>query len=237
MESAEQLVLLAREGDREASDRLVRENSGLIWSVARRFFGRGIDPDDLYQLGAVGFVKAAIAFDASMGTRFSTYAVPKIAGEIKRFLRDDGIIKVSRTLKENSQRIWNACERFESAHGREPHISEISELTGLSPEEIAEASAAPRDTMSLDGGPEDGLKLEDIVGGGCAEEGIVENLTLMQAIRSLPEKEKTVIDLRYFRDLTQQQTAAVLGTSQVQVSRTERRAVEKLRIYMNDNNV
>jgi len=237
MQATEELIILAQSGDKSASERLLEENNGLIWSIARRFFHRGLEADDLYQLGAMGFVKAVAAFDPEMGTRFSTYAVPKIAGEIKRFLRDDGIIKVSRSIKENGLRIWTARERFEAENGREPRISELCALTGLGPEEIAEASSAPRDALSLDGGPDEDLRLEEIIGSEGAEEGIVESLTLRQALSMLPERERAVIDLRYYRELTQQQTASILGISQVQVSRTERKAVEKLRIYMNDRKI
>ena len=139
----------APEGDREAAGRLIEDNSGLIWSVARRYFGRGADPDDLYQLGCLGFLKAVEGFDETFGTRFSTYAVPKIAGEIRRFLRDDGIVKVSRSVKEQAAKIRQARLLLEQRIGREPKMSELSAETGLSPEEIAfaETATGPADSI------------------------------------------------------------------------------------------
>ena len=143
----------ARAGDREAAERMVVENSGLIWSIARRYFGRGVDSDDLYQLGCVGFLKAIEGYDESYGTQFSTYAVPKISGEIRRFLRDDGAVKVSRGVKEKAQTIRAARLELEQRLGREPAVSEVSALTGLPPEEIAvcETAAAPRYLHSVRG--------------------------------------------------------------------------------------
>ena len=136
------LLRMAQGGDKEAAGRLIEENSGLIWSIARRFFGRGVDPDDLYQLGCVGFLKAIDGFDESYGTRFSTYAVPKISGEIRRFLRDDGMVKVSRGVKEQAQQIRSARMALEQRIGREPTISELARETGMSAEDIAFAETA-----------------------------------------------------------------------------------------------
>ena len=173
------LLRLARGGDRSAAERLVEENTGLIWSVARRFFGRGVEADDLYQLGCVGFLKAIEGFDEAYGTCFSTYAVPKISGEIRRFLRDDGAVKVSRTVKEQAARIRQARLRLEQREGREPRLSELAEETGLSPEEIAfaEAATGPADSIQRDSG-EDGFTLEHILGDYAAEEKMVEQLWL-----------------------------------------------------------
>ena len=230
--SAEMTALLrrAREGDREAAERLVTENSGLIWSVARRFFGRGTDPEDLYQLGCVGFLKAIEGFDESFGTQFSTYAVPKISGEIRRFLRDDGAVKVSRGVKEQAARIKKARLLLEQQFGREPRLSELAEETGLSAEDIAfaETATGPADSIHRESG-EDGFTLELVLGDYGAEERMVEQVALRAAVEQLPEKEKQVIALRYFHGLTQQSCARVLGVSQVQISRLERRAVEQLR--------
>ena len=139
---AASLLRAARDGDREAAERLVRENSGLIWSVARRFFGRGADAEDLYQLGCVGFLKAIAGYDEGYGTQFSTYAVPKISGEIRRFLRDDGAVKVSRTLKERAAAVRSARTALEQRLGREPYLSELAAETGLTPEDIAAAETA-----------------------------------------------------------------------------------------------
>ena len=139
----------ARQGDREAAGKLVEENAGLIWSVARRYFGRGVDPEDLYQLGCVGFLKAIEGFDESFGTRFSTYAVPKISGEIRRFLRDDGMVKVSRGIKEQAAQIRMARIELEQRLGREPTLSELARETGISPEDIAFAETATGPAESL----------------------------------------------------------------------------------------
>ena len=230
--STEMTALLrrAQEGDREAAERLVTENSGLIWSVARRFFGRGTDPEDLYQLGCVGFLKAIEGFDESFGTRFSTYAVPKISGEIRRFLRDDGAVKVSRGVKEQAAKIRKARLLLEQRYGREPRLSELAEETGLSAEDIAfaETATGPADSIHRESG-EDGFTLELVLGDYGAEERMVEQVALRAAVEQLPEKEKQVIALRYFHGLTQQSCARVLRVSQVQISRLERRAVDLLR--------
>ena len=224
------LLRRAREGDREAAERLVTENAGLIWSVARRFFGRGTDPEDLYQLGCVGFLKAIEGFDESFGTQFSTYAVPKISGEIRRFLRDDGAVKVSRGVKEQAAKIKKARLLLEQQFGREPRLSELAEETGLSAEDIAfaETATGPADSIHRESG-EDGFTLELVLGDYGAEERMVEQVALRAAVEQLPERERQVIALRYFHGLTQQSCAKVLGVSQVQISRLERRAVEQLR--------
>ena len=198
--SALDLLEQARRGDEAATAQVLEENSGLIWAVVRRYYGKGAEPDDLYQLGCLGFLKAVRGFDAGYGTQFSTYAVPKIAGEIRRYLRDNSIIKVGRTLKEQGVSIYAARERLRTQLGREPVLSELSEVTGLTVEEIA-----------------------------AAELGMVERIALRAAIGKLPERERETILLRFFKGLTQQQCARVLGVSQVQVSRLEKRAIEKLR--------
>lgn len=219
----------ARSGDREAAGRLVSENSGLIWSVARRYFGRGVDSDDLYQLGCLGFLKAIAGYDESYGTQFSTYAVPKISGEIRRFLRDDGAVKVSRSLKERATIIRAARQTLEQRLGREPYLSELAAETGLAPEDIAvaETAAAPAESLQREAG-EDGFTLEQALGEDEAER-ILERVSLREAVAALPERERQVIALRYFRDMTQDAAARVIGVSQVQVSRIERRAIARLR--------
>lgn len=220
----------AKSGDSEAAERMVMENSGLIWSVARRYFGRGVDSEDLYQLGCVGFLKAIEGYDESYGTQFSTYAVPKIAGEIRRFLRDDGPVKVSRGVKERGASIRAARGRLCAQLGREPTLSELADETGLTPEEIAAAETATEPVISLQAETGDGgLTLEGMLSVGQEEDGLVERLTLRSAISSLPEREQQVLLLRYYRGMTQVNTARVLGVSQVQVSRLERRALERLR--------
>lgn len=229
-ETLEALILRSRQGDKDAGERLIVENSGLIWSIARRFFGRGVDPDDLYQLGCLGFLKAVEGYDAAFGTQFSTYAVPKIAGEIRRFLRDDGAVKVSRGLKEQAAAIKNARSRLTLALGREPAISELSQETGLTPEEIAMAETATACTESIQReAGEDGFTLEDVLTDSETEDQLLERIALRQAIESLPEREASVINLRYFHGLTQDRVSKVLGVSQVQVSRIEKKALSHLR--------
>lgn len=232
--SAETLSLLeaAREGDNAACTRLLEENAGLIWSVVKRYYGRGVDPEDLYQLGSLGFVKAVRGFEPAFGCQFSTYAVPKIAGEIRRFLRDDGAVKVSRSLRERGGAICQTRERLLRELGREPTVSELSQAMGITPEEIATAETANAPVHSLQMELGEGLTLEQMVGDEGMEEETVEKLALREAVNDLPERERQVILLRYFRCLTQDKTAKILGVSQVQISRLERRAVEKLRTFL-----
>lgn len=229
----EELIRLSQTGDREARERLVVDNSGLIWSIARRYFGRGIDPEDLYQLGCVGFLKAIDGFDLEYGTQFSTYAVPKIAGEIRRFLRDDGAVKVSRSIKERSASIKIARQRLTGLIGREPTLNELSRETGFSPEEIAMAETATTAAESIQRETgEEGFSLEDILSAGSMEEEMIERISLKEAIARLPERDRLVIDLRYFRGLTQDKTAKILGVSQVQISRIEKKALQQLKGYI-----
>lgn len=229
------LLIQAKNGNPEAMTALVEQNTGLIWSVAKRFFGKGCEPDDLFQLGSVGFLKAVQGFDVTYGTQFSTYAVPKIAGEILRFLRDDSMVKVSRGLKERSVRIRQIRAALEQTLGREPTISEISNESGLEAEEIAMAESATGFAQSLqEEDSETGLSLEHVLS-DHAEEKMMEYAALRQAIDLLPEQEKEVIALRFYRGLTQQKTARILSVSQVQVSRLERRAIEHMRISMQED--
>ena len=233
MTRTEELIARSQAGDSQAGEALVTENAGLIWSVARRFIGRGVDEEDLYQLGCLGFIKAVEGFDLAYGTQFSTYAVPKIAGEIRRFLRDDGAVKVSRGIKEQAVAIRAMRNHLTTALGREPTILEISRQTGFTPEEIALAENATAATESIQKQMgEDGFSLENILTDTESEERLVEKISLRQAIEKLPEKEKMVIQLRYFHGLTQDRTAKVLQVSQVQVSRIEKKALEHLRQYM-----
>ena len=228
--SGSALLQAAREGDSQACEQVLLENNGLIWSVVRRYYGRGVEPDDLYQLGCLGFLKAVQGFDPEFGTQFSTYAVPKIAGEIRRFLRDDGPVKVSRGLKERGVGIRAARARLSAALGREPSLSELAEETGLAPEDIAAAETAIDPVVSLQAETgTDGLTLEGLITAGNEEEGLVERITLRAALSQLPEREQQVLLLRYYKGLTQMNTARVLGVSQVQVSRRGRRALDRLR--------
>ncbi|MBD5083800.1 MAG: sigma-70 family RNA polymerase sigma factor [Clostridiales bacterium] len=224
------LLEAARAGDNDACERLLLDNSGLIWSVARRYYGRGVDPEDLYQLGCLGFLKAIRGFDTEYGTQFSTYAVPKIAGEIRRFLRDDGAVKVSRGTKERAMTLRQKRQELSQRLGREPTVGELAQATGLEPEDIAAADTAVLTVASLQGeSGEDGFSLEAVLGDDGIEDELVEKLTLRQAIDALPERERMVILLRFYKNLTQDRVSKVLGVSQVQVSRIERRAVTKLR--------
>ena len=230
MSRTEQLIALAQSGDQAAQEALVEENSGLIWSVARRFIGRGTETEDLYQLGCIGFLKAVDGFDLEFGTQFSTYAVPKIAGEIRRFLRDDGAIKVSRTLKEQAACIKSMRNHLTSALGREPTIAEIASQTGYTPEEIAMAETATAGTESIHRElGEEGFSLENILTDTETEEKLVEKIALRQAVERLAERERMVIQLRYFHGLTQERVSRVLAVSQVQVSRIEKKALSHLK--------
>ncbi|MGI5976482.1 MAG: sigma-70 family RNA polymerase sigma factor [Candidatus Limivicinus sp.] len=229
-------IKAAQRGDRETAGRLVEENSGLIWSIARRFFGRGVDPEDLYQLGCMGFLKAIDGFDESFGTKFSTYAVPKISGEIRRFLRDDGAVKVSRGIKEQAAQVKAARVRLEQRMGREPNVSELSRETGLAPEEIAfaEIATGPAESLQRESG-EDGFTLELVLGDYLAEEKMIEHVSLNTAVEKLPDKERQVIALRFYHGMTQQNCAKVMHVSQVQISRLERRAVDSLREMLRES--
>ena len=233
MSRTEELIACHQAGQSDASEQLVIENSGLIWSVARRFMGRGVEADDLYQLGCLGFLKAVDGFDLNYGTQFSTYAVPKIAGEIRRFLRDDGAVKVSRGIKERAATIKIARNKLINSNAREPTICEISEMTGFTPEEIAiaETATACVESMQQQTG-EDGFSLENILTDTESEETLLERISLSQAIEKLPEKEAMVIKLRYYHGLTQERISKVIKVSQVQVSRIEKKALALLKELM-----
>ena len=230
MSRTEELLHRAKQGDSRASEDLITENAGLIWSIARRFVGRGTDLEDLYQLGCLGFLKAVEGFDPAFGTQFSTYAVPKITGEIRRIVRDDGAVKVSRGIKEQATAIKIARNHLTAALGREPTVLEISRQTGISPEDIAIAENATAATESIQRETgEEGFSLEHILTDTESEERMVEKIALSQAIGKLQEKEGMVIRLRYYHGLTQQRVAKVLDVSQVQVSRIEKKALAHLR--------
>lgn len=233
MTRTETLIQRSQAGDKSATEALVEENSGLIWAVARRFIGRGTEIEDLYQLGCLGFLKAVEGFDLNFGTQFSTYAVPKISGEIRRFLRDDGAVKVSRGLKEQAAAIKSVRNTLTNLLGREPTVTEISNQTGLSPEEIALAETATAATESIQRQcGDEGFSLEDVLTDTESEEKMLEKIALRQAIQRLPEREKQVIQMRYFHGLTQDRVAKVLNVSQVQVSRIEKKAIGLLRELM-----
>ena len=217
-------IRAAQEGDKAAMDALLQENTPLVWSVAKRFYGRGCEQEDLFQLGAIGLLKAVRDVDLSLPVEFSTYAVPKIAGEMRRFLRDDGPVKVSRTLKERAFLLRQVQTRLEAETGQSPHLSDLCRETGLSPEEAMEALNAPRDTDSLDAAiPGQERTLGEVLPAG-GEGRVVESLALQEALSRLEPRLRQVILLRYMRDLTQQKIAVILGMTQVQVSRLEKKA-------------
>jgi RNA polymerase sigma factor, sigma-70 family len=228
---SELLTLLdrAQNGDNDACQQVLTENVGLIWSIVKRYSGCGVDTDDLYQLGCIGFIKAVKGFDLTYGTQFSTYAVPKIAGEIRRFLRDDGSVKVGRSLREKGQTLFYTRERLRHTLGREPQLSELAQETGMTVEEVAAVELANGPLESLQQETIDGLTLESTLGTDSPEEGMVERIALREAIDSLPERERITILLRFFRGMTQEQAARILKVSQVQVSRLERKGLAKLR--------
>ena len=223
------LLCAAQEGDRDACEQIVIENSGLVWSVVQRYQGRGAEREDLYQLGCLGLLKAIQGFDFNYGTCFSTYAVPKIVGEIRRFLRDDGPLKVGRGIRERAQEVYKARLRLQQELEREPTLSEIANVTGLTSDEIARTETAVRPPESLQQELFDGFPLERLLGTEAPEEGMVERIALREAVNQLPEKERMTILLRYFRNMTQVQTARILKVSQVQISRLERQGLKHLR--------
>ncbi len=223
------LLERAQQGDDAACEQMVEENSGLVWAVVKRYYGCGVDSEDLFQLGCIGLIKAIRGFDTQYGTQFSTYAVPKIAGEIRRFIRDDGAIKVGRTMREKGQSVWSARERLRGALGREPLLSELARELQLPPEEVAAIELANVAPESLQRETAEGFTLESTLAAEPQELPLLEKLSLRSAIEALPEREKLTIVLRYYRGMTQQQAARILGVSQVQVSRLERRAITALR--------
>ena len=223
------LLEQAAAGNRDAEAQLIEENSGLIWSIARRYYGRGAEPDDLYQLACVGFIKAVRGFDAALGNEFSTYAVPKIAGEIRRFLRDDGAVKIGRAVKERAARVRRVQAELEGRTGRSPTVSEVAEAAGLTAEEVASCEQAEVTVDSFERELSGGGRLGDLVGDEGMEERACLYLSLGEAIHALPERERQVLALRFSRYLTQQQVSRIIGVSQVQVSRIEKRAIAALR--------
>ena len=231
-EKYRQNTALLTEGGEEAEAELLRLNSGLIRSIAYRFRGRGIELEDLIQIGTIGFIKAARSFDSSRGCAFSTYAVPMIMGEIRKTLRDDGLIKVSRQQKKLGADLLGARTRIMNEEGREAGIVELAQICGVSPEEAAMAieSVSPVSSLSETVGEGEGMTLESRLPDPENEiERVNDRLALSQAISKLPEIKRKIVLLRYFRNLTQQQTAAELGLSQVKVSREEKKIVEFLR--------
>lgn len=232
-----ELFELAKKGDKKAKEKIVSDNTGLVWCIAKRFMGRGYDLEEIYQIGCIGLLKAVDRFDQSYEVKFSTYAVPLISGEIKRFLRDNGIIKVSRILKQNGYMISQAREKLINVYGREATIDEISEETGLSAEEILTATEANRDIESIyqtvygNDGKEMYLvdRIVDEAKSEIAAEEMYNRLLIEQGMQALDAKQQKLIEMRYFQEKTQTEVARALGISQVQVSRLERKLLNRMR--------
>lgn len=249
MEETSVLIERAQKGESEAREVLIEKNLGLVRHIVKRFVGRGVESDDLFQIGTIGLIKAIDKFDLSVGVAFSTYAVPLIMGEIRRFLRDDGLVKVSRTIKENSAKLAGVREELSGKLGREPLLTELMEKTGLGREDVIMALEAGNCVESLEGGTEseDGssFALKDRItadpaggspfaGSRCGsadpeKDRLLDRLLLEQLLEELPAEDRKLILLRYYRDKSQVQTAAILGISQVQVSRKEKKILERLR--------
>ncbi|MBS6518726.1 MAG: SigB/SigF/SigG family RNA polymerase sigma factor [Clostridium sp.] len=228
------LITLAHQGDKEARDALVEENVGLIWSIVRRFAGRGCETEDLFQIGSIGLMKAIDNFDTSFDVKFSTYAVPLIMGEIKRFLRDDGMIKVSRSIKEMGIRVSASRQKLSGSLGREPTLEELAEDVGASREEVAVSLEAGAQVESLyapmPGGEDTSLSLlERLSDENRENEEALDRVILRELLGSLEKRERELIVRRYFYDQTQTKIADIMGISQVQVSRMEKKILKKMR--------
>ena len=239
MEHTLALIGRAHQGDKEARDTLFEENTGLIYSVARRFLGRGVEMEDLFQIGSIGLLKAVDKFDLAFEVRFSTYAIPMILGELKRFFRDDGMIKVSRSIKENQHRVYLAREKIEKELGREPSLKEIAEMLGMPPEEVAMTldSAAEVESLYRTVYQSEGTDIsliDKIPEKENAEEHLLNRIFLEEILGKLESSDRKLIYMRYFQDMTQTQVAERLGVSQVQVSRMEKRILKKLRSLYRD---
>lgn len=224
----------AHQGDKAARDRLVQENMGLVWSIVRRFSNRGYDPEDLFQIGSIGLLKAIDRFDTNYEVKFSTYAVPLIIGEIRRYLRDDGMLKVSRTLKETAWKVSQAVTAWQNEHGRDPTLEELVEKTGIRREDIVQSLAANSEVDSYDRPVpgNDGKELtlgEQIRDQKNEIERRMNHLFLEQLLNQLEAEERQLIYLRYVEERTQSDVAKILGTTQVQVSRKEKKLLAKLR--------
>lgn len=230
------LMERVREGDKQAENLMVEENMGLVYSIVKRFANRGYDTEDLVQIGAIGLIKAVQKFNPEFNVQFSTYAVPMITGEIKRFLRDDGVVKISRSLKENAMKGWRSEELLRRRLNRQPTINEISKECGIDAENLIEAfeAAAPPESIyeSIydNGGSE--IHLIDTIAGEEIEDGIINRVMIDDILKRLKPREKEIILLRYFRGKTQSEIAKIIGVSQVQISRIEKKAIERIRDEM-----
>ena len=234
MEEMSVLIEKSHAGDKQAREVLIEKNLGLVHHIVKRFLNRGVDAEDLFQIGCIGLMKAVDKFDLAFDVKFSTYAVPMISGEIKRFLRDDGMVKVSRSLKENGWKITRAREQFQHEHGREPTLEEIAKVTGLSTEEVVMAMDAGAEVESIYKSvyQSDGNEIylvDQIAGKNNEREKLINHMLLKQLLSELEGEERELIRLRYFQGKTQTEVAGRLGISQVQVSRLEKRILRRLR--------
>jgi len=233
-EEVRELISKSQQGDKEARDLLVERNVRLVWSVVQRFINRGYDPEDLFQIGSIGLIKSIDKFDLSYDVRFSTYAVPMIIGEIQRFIRDDGTIKVSRSIKELGNKIRIKKEELTKTLNRSPTVQEVADALDITPEEVAQAQDAIKYPHSIhetvyENGGEPITLLDQIADD---DKQWFDKLTLEEAIRSLNERERLIVYLRYYKDKTQSQVAKRLGISQVQVSRLEKKILEEMKEKM-----
>ena len=234
MEETTRLIRLAHEGDQKARDQLVMDNVGLVWSIVRRFAGRGHELEDLYQIGCIGLIKAIDKFNLEFDVKFSTYAVPMITGEIKRFLRDDGMIKVSRSLEELGMRVSSTREQMVWELGREPGLEELAARVGVSCEEVAASMEAATEVESIyktvgSGEDQNLCLLDKLPDEREMQEELLNSMVLGQLLKQLNEKDREIIIKRYFDNQTQSQIAAELNISQVQVSRLEKRILRQMR--------
>lgn len=227
------LIERVREGDKQAENIMVEENMGLVYSIVRRFANRGYETEDLTQIGAIGLIKAVKKFNPEFNVQFSTYAVPMITGEIKRFLRDDGAIKISRTLKENAMKGWRSEEVLRRRLNREPTIKEISKECGIDAESLVEAfeAAAPPESIyeNIYDNGEKKIHLLDIIAGEEIEDGIINKVMIDDILKRLTSREKEIMLLRYFKGKTQSEIAKIIGVSQVQISRIEKKAISRIK--------
>ena len=228
-----ELLQKAQKGDRQSRNQIVEENVGLVWSIVKRFAGRGYDQEDIFQIGCIGLIKAIDRFDVQFQVKFSTYAVPMITGEIKRFLRDDGMIKVSRTLKEQSYKVRRTAEKISQENGRNATLEEVAAATELSREEIVLALEAIVEPVSLyepvfsDG--DDTIYVMDMLSNNNSDSNWLEEISFKESLKNLSDREKKILSLRFFKGKTQMEVAKEIGISQAQVSRIEKGALNQIK--------
>ena len=234
MSATLELLRAAQEGDRDACEQAVIENNGLIWSVVRRYYGRGVDPEDLYQLGCLGFLKAVQGFDFDYGTCFSTYAVPKIAGEIRRYLRDNSAIRVSRSMRDTAYKVLQVRDKYLAENQREPTVEQIAQELGIPREEVVFAMDAIVDPVSLyepvyDNGGDAICVMDQVSDTRNTDEAWTDRIALKDALARLDERERRILSLRFYEGKTQMEVSAEVGISQAQVSRLEKGAINTIK--------